>query len=190
MKHTCTILFLLSIVSFGSCVSMKEKKSAKYYFQHEEKINGILENYTELYKQQAFNLGFSDRDYSHIGMDIITDTIRYAIDNQLRSTVIKEAVTAFGYDTLKMRKLYMDMYDIRCIWLGRDDIYRQGQKSMVTYLSFRSVAFGNPFLDRKYYTLVFFDPADLNDDLKADLAKQGFKNVKGAIYFGIMGKFR
>lgn len=190
MKHTLTILILLCLFAFGSCVSMKEKKSAKYYFQHEKKINEILGNYTELYKIQPFNLGFSDRDYSHIGMDIITDTIRYAITNELRSNVIKEAIRAFGYDTLKMRKLYTDMYDVRSIWLGRDDIYHQGQRFLVTYLSFRSVAFGSPFLDRKYYTLVFFNPSDLDHDIKAELAKQGLKNVRGHIYFGIMEKFR
>jgi hypothetical protein len=169
---------------------MREKKSAKYYLENEAKITGIIAGYDDLYQHQPFNLGFSERDYSKIGLDIITDTIRYAITNQQRTDIIQKAVTVFGYDTVKLRKLYTDLYEIRAIWLGRDDIYHRGVKSSVTYLSFRSVAAGNPFLDRKYYTLVFFDPSQADDDFRRMLDKQSFRQVKDNIYFKIMGRFR
>lgn len=187
MKIFIAILGLLVI---SSCVSTKEKKSAKYYFQHEKKIDEIISAYDDLYKQQPFNLGFSERDYSKIGMDIITDTIRYAITNQLRTNAIHEAVVAFGYDTIKLRKLYMDLYEIRAIWLGRDEVYHHEAGSSVTYLSFRSVAVGNPFLDRKFYTLVFFDKKYMDEEFKKKLDKQGYKLVKDNIYFNIMNRFR
>jgi hypothetical protein len=190
MKSQPFILLIWCTFLLGACASLKEKKSSKYYFQHEKKIGEILVNYDSLYKQQAFNLGFSERDYSRIGLDIITDTIRYALTNQQRSDAIKEAVRTFGYDTVKLRKLYTDLYDIRAIWLGRDHLYHKDQKSMVTYLSFRSVAVGNPFLDRKYYALVMLDPAALDDDLKNILARQGYTHIKDNIYFSIIGRFR
>jgi hypothetical protein len=188
--RTTTLISILSLLMLFSCVSMKEKKSAKYYIENETKISEIIKGYDELYQQQPFNLGFSERDYSKLGLDIITDTIRYAITNQQRTDVIQKTVKAFGYDTVKLRKLYTDLYEIRAIWLGRDDVYFHDVKSSVTYLSFRSVAVGNPFLDRKYYTLVFFDPSQTDDNFKNMLDKQGFRHVKNNIYFSILGRFR
>ena len=189
MRIAKSILFISMLILF-SCVSMKEKKSAKYYFQNETKITEVINRYEELYKQQPFNLGFSERDYSNVGLDIITDSIRYSITNQQRTDAIQKAVLAFGYDTVKLRKLYIDLYEIRAIWLGRDEMYYHDKKSIVTFLSFRSVAVGNPFLDRKYYTLIFFDTSQIDDNFKIMLDSQGFRQIKDNIYFNIMGKFR
>jgi hypothetical protein len=189
MRFHYTILVIV-LVLLGGCVSMREKKSAKYYFEHEKKIEGVLNNYNDLYKTQPFNLGFSERDYSKIGIDILTDSIRYAMTNQQYSDAIRETVVAFGYDTARLRRLYTDLYEIRSIWLGKDEIFHKGGTSQVTYLSFRSVAGGNPFLDRKYYTLVIFDPVVLDEELRSTLIKQGFSPIKGNVYFKIMGRFR
>lgn len=189
MKFYNTIWTLIMILLVG-CVSMREKKSSKYYIEHEKQIADILNNYNDLYSTQPFNLGFSERDYSKIGMDIFTDTMRYAVTNQLLSDAIRETVRAFRYDTIKLRQLYTDLYGIRVIWLGKDKLYYQNRTSEVTYLSFRSVAGGNPFLDRKYYTLVMFDPATLTDEFNAILRTQRFSHIKGNVYFKIMGRFR
>jgi hypothetical protein len=189
MKTYYTILTIVLILLAG-CVSMREKKSEKYYLEHEEKIGKILVNYNDLYNTQPFNLGFSERDYSKIGIDIMTDSIRYAITNQQFSDAIRETVVAFGYDTAMLRRLYTNLYDIRSIWLGKDEMFHKGGSSQVTYLSFRSVAGGSPFLDRKYYTLVMFDPTVLDDELRSILNKQGFSLIKGNVYFKIMGRFR
>lgn len=190
MRTSLTISTLLCILFLGSCTSTKEKKSAKYYLQHEDKIMDIVTNYEELYRHHPFNLGFSERDYSKIGLDVITDTVRYALTNQLRNDAIRETVLAFGYDTTRLRKLYRDMYDIKAIWLGRDEMYHGANRSMVTFLSFRSVAVGNPFLDRKYYTLVAFDPSILTEDARKKIESKGFHHIKDNIYFSIMGRFR
>lgn len=189
MRFYPTILPLILVFLTG-CVSLREKKSSKYYFEHEKQIINIVNHYHDLYKTQPFNLGFSERDYSKIGMDIITDSMRYAVTNQQFSEAIGETVRAFRYDTVKLRKLYFDLYAIRAIWIGKDEIYYQKKKSLITYLSFRSVAVGNPFLDRKYYTLVMFEPAELDEEFKSVLQKRGFNNIKENVYFKIMGRFR
>lgn len=189
MRFHYTILVLV-LMLLGGCVSMREKKSAKYYFQHEKQIVNIVRSYNELYKTQPFNLGFSERDYSGIGMDIITDSIRYAITNKQFSDAVRDAVREFGYDTVKLRKLYSDLYKIRAIWLGKDEMYFRSRRFQVIYLSFRSVAGSNPFLDRKYYTLISIDPDGLDDELNVLLSKRGYSHIKGNVYFKIMGRFR
>lgn len=189
MKIYHTICALIMILLVG-CVSMREKKSSKYYFEHEKQIADILTTYNDLYRTQPFNLGFSERDYSNIGMDIFTDTMRYAVTNQQLPDAIRKTARAFRYDTIKLRQLYTDLYGIKAIWIGKDKMYYQNRISQVTFLSFRSVAGGNPFLDRKYYTLVMFDSALLNDEFNSILRKQSFSHIKDNVYFKIMGRFR
>ena len=129
-------------------------------------------------------------DYSNIGMDIFTDTMRYAVTNQQLPDAIRKTARAFRYDTIKLRQLYTDLYGIQAIWIGKDKMYYQNRTSEVTFLSFRSVAGGNPFLDRKYYTLVMFDSALLNDEFNTILQRQRFNHIKDNVYFKIMGRFR
>jgi hypothetical protein len=123
-------------------------------------------------------------------MDIITDTVRYALDNQQSMQLFREAIYAFEYDTVAIRKMYRKMYDIKCIWIGTADFYHKGKREDVIFLSFRSVRFGNPFLDRKYYTLVIFDPNFINAETDRLIREAGYKNVRNEIYFNIVEKFR
>ena len=175
---------------FSSCAASKEKKTDKYYYENEKDIQEIISIYKGLYNHQPFSLGFSDRSYEHIGIDIITDTVRYAIDNLQIMHIFREAVYAFKYDTVSIRKLYKKMFDIKCIWIGTTEIYYKGKKKDVIFLTFRSVRFGNPFLDRKYYTLVIFDPRFINEETNRLIREAGYKNVKNEIYFSIIEKFR
>ena len=152
------VYFAVMAAMFSSCASSKQRKTDKYYFENEQNIQEIVSLYKGLYNHQPFSIGFSDRSYEHIGMDIITDTVRYAVDNLQSMQIFREAVYIFKYDTVALRKLYRKMYDIKCIWLGTTEIFYKGKEEDVIFLTFRSVRFGNPFLDRKYYTLVIFDP--------------------------------
>jgi hypothetical protein len=175
---------------FSSCAASKEKKTDKYYYENEKDILEIVSLYKGLFNHQPFSLGFSDRSYDHIGMDIITDTVRYAVDNLQSMDKFREAVYLFKYDTVSIRKLYLKMYAIRCIWVGTTEIFYKGQKEDVMYLTFRSVRFGSPFLDRKYYTLAIFDPRFINEETDRLIREAGYKKVKNEIYFNIIEKFR
>jgi hypothetical protein len=187
--RTLTYIALMAVL-FSSCAASKEKKTGKYYYENEKDIQEIISLYKGLYNHQPFSLGFSDRSYEHVGMDIITDTVRYAIDNLQSMDIFREAVYLFNYDTVSIRKLYKKMYDIKCIWVGTTDTYYKGKKENVIFLTFRSVRFGNPFLDRKYYSLVIFDPKFINEETDRIIREDGFKKVKNEIYFKIGEKFR
>ena len=172
------------------CVSSREKKSARYYDEHEQEIREIRALYNRLYQHQPFNIGFSKRDFSYVGMDIITDTMRWALNNQFGLDDFKAAVEGFRYDTTALISLYQKLRKIECIWLGTDDMYFQGEAYPVVFLSFRSVRFGNPFLDRKYYTLLLLDPDRATPALDSVVLAAGFHPVRQKVYFKIMDRFR
>lgn len=190
MRNLTIPFTLLIIAASSSCVSMKEKKSEKFYLQNQIPIQRILKSYDSLYAQTPFNIGFSDRGYTKVGMDIITDTVRYAVTNLQSTELFRQTVMGFHFDSARIRSLYYDLYNIKCIWLGKADFYVTGKQEMLTYLSFRSVAAGNPFLDRKYYTLVFFEPGFLREEMNDQLRKAGLKKIDRDVYFAILGKFR
>jgi hypothetical protein len=181
---------LVAAVFFSGCVASREKKTDKYYFEYEKEIKEIITLYKGLYNHKPFSIGFSDRSYEHVGMDIITDTVRYAIDNLQSMEIFREAVFVFNYDTVAIRKLYKKMYDIKCIWIGTTDIYPNGKREDVIFLTFRSVRNGNPFLDRKYYALLIYNPGSIDAEMELEIQKAGYKKVKNEIYFGIVERFR
>jgi len=179
-------LFLL----LSSCVALKQKKSADYYYKNEKNIKEILKLYKGLYRTQSFPLGFRGRSFKHVGMGIKTDTVRYALNNELSQKTFLYAIHEFNYDTTNLLKLFVKMHEIKCIWLGTEQFYYKGKEEEVVFLSFRSVKFGNPFLDRKYYMLVLFDPAFITPETELAIIKHGYKKVKGQIYYTIAEKFR
>jgi hypothetical protein len=181
---------LLACLLFASCIASRERKSGKYYVQHEAEIQQMLSLYRQLYRHQPFTIGFSNRDFRYVGVDIITDTVRYAINNEESLELFREAITGFHYDTSALFTLYRKMYAIKCIWMGTADLFYDGREEIATFLSFRSVLLGNPFLDRKYYNLVIFDPAFINPRTDSLIRQQGFTRIKDEVYFKIMGRFR
>lgn len=181
---------LVAVIFFSGCVASRERKTDKYYLEHEKDIEEIITLYRGLYKHLPFSIGFSDRSYEHVGMDIITDTVRYAIDNLQSMEIFREAVYVFDYDTVAIRRLYKKMFDIKCIWVGTTDTYYKGRREDVIFLTFRSVRNGNPFLDRKYYALLIYNPGSINAEMELEIQKAGYKKVKNEVYFGIVGRFR
>ena len=183
-------VFLLVCLVLASCLASKERKSGKYYVQHEAEIQEMLSLYRALYRHQPFTIGFSDRDFRYVGVDVIADTVRYAINNEESLQLFTEAINGFQYDTAVLFTLYRKMRTIKCIWMGTADLFYDGREEIVTFLSFRSVLFGNPFLDRKYYNLVIFDPAFITPRTDSMIRQQGFTPVKEQVYFKIMERFR
>ncbi len=123
-------------------------------------------------------------------MDITTDTVRTALNNEQSEKLFFKAIDIFNYDTANLRSLFVKMKEIRCIWLGKEQFYYKGKEEEVVFLSFRSVKFGNPFLDRKYYMLVFFDPEFINAETTKYIQSKGYKKVNDQIYYTINGSFR
>lgn len=188
MKWLILVLTVLTLL--WGCVSSREKKSARYYVEHEQEINEILAMYAQLYRHQPFNIGFSQKDYSYVGMDIITDTLRWALNSQEGMEAFREAVHQFHYDTVALASLYRKLQKIKCYWLGTDELYFHKQRYDIVFLSFGSVRFGNPFLDRKYYNLLFFDPKSISPGIDSMILGTGFSKVRENVYFKIMDRFR
>jgi hypothetical protein len=184
------VYLILILMLFASCMALKQKKSEDYYFKNEAAINEILQLFKGLNKTQPLSLGFSSRSFKSIGVEINTDTVRYVINNDQSLNLFYLGLETFKYDTIALRKIYQKMYDIKALWIGKSHYYYEGRQQELTFLSFRSVMFGNPFLDRRYYALIFLDYKNIDPEKENAIAAAGYKKVKGNIYYTIADNFR
>ena len=96
----------------------------------------------------------------------------------------------FNYDTSLLRKLSLKMKEIKCLWLDKSSFYLDGNKETVTFLSFKSVAIDKPFVENKYYILLFLPHPINHTEVKASIKKGKIVRINDLVYFGIGNRFR
>ena len=49
------------------------------------------------------------------------------------------------------------MKQLKCLWIGRSNYYMNDEKVPFTFISFGSALIEKPFVENKFYILVFLD---------------------------------
>ena len=186
------ILFLAVISSllFASCFTASKRKSADYYHENKAAINKIRFLYDKLYEQEAFGAGFTDKSCKYYLMEVTTDTVRYIYNTEKNKPQVFETIRKFQYDTTMLREFAIQLKTIKCLWINKASFYVNGKKDTITFLSFKSALTDRPFVENKYYTLLF-----LNQPVKSTAGKERIKNgdwvrIDSLVYFTIGGGFR
>ena len=185
-----TFLFLL-ISGFWSCTGAKKnRKSAEYYQQNKTAILEMKSWYDSLYRQQPFSVGFTDKTFTYYVMEITTDTLRYIYNTEKSEQNLHQTIGRFRYDTSLLKKLAIRMKEIKCLWLDKATFYLDEKKDTVTFLSFKSVSLEYPFVENKYYVLLFLHhPIDV-PLMNAKVKNGDIVKVDELVYFGIGNRFR
>ena len=111
------ILFILLIAGLLFSCSPKNI-STKYYYENEKALDRIEESYKALYPLGPFNVGFTDRDFKTVSLEIITDTLSYIYEFGINETRISDTLAAYGLNAAKITTLIKEMHDIRCTWIN------------------------------------------------------------------------
>ncbi len=143
----CCLLF--------SCVSTRNF-STNYYYLHEKSLTDIEQSYKTLYEQKPFSVGFSDRSFNEISLEIITDSIKLIYEFGIREPRLQDTLNKYGLTATAVTDLINQMRAIRCIWINTLDYYSNNQKRSLVYLSIKPAAFTIPFTIEKYYILTFY----------------------------------
>jgi len=147
MMGLCSLLF--------SCVSTRNF-STNYYYLHEKSLTDIEQSYKTLYEQKPFSVGFSDRSFNEISLEIITDSIKLIYEFGIREPRLQDTLNKYGLPASAVTDLIDQMRAIRCIWINSLDYYSNNQKRSLVYLSIKPAAFTIPFTIEKYYILTFY----------------------------------
>jgi hypothetical protein len=182
------IFLLIMLVGMLSCTTAR--KGAEYYHENEKAINEAIANYDSLYAHQPLSVGFTDKSFKYFMMEVITDTVRYAYDSEKSEARLYETISKFSYDTSLLRKLSVKMRGIECLWLDKAFFYLDGKKETVTFLSFRSIPVNKPFVENKFYVLLFL-PRPINElQVRARVKRGKIEKISDRVYFGITNRFR
>jgi len=191
MKTIYTFIQVLSICGLLlSCNASKHRKSAAYYNENKTAILELRNIYDSLYKHQPFSLGFTDKTFSYYVMEITTDTLRSIYNTERSEQQLYRAIERFRYDTSLLRKLAVKMKEIDCLWLDKATYYLNEKKDTVTFLSFNSVSIEYPFVENKYYVLLFLHHPIDTPLMKAKVKKGDLVKLDELVYFTIGNRFR
>jgi hypothetical protein len=191
MRHIkLTGFAFLIAAALMSCAATANRKSADYYLQNKNSINGLRQLYEQLYSQQAFAVGFTDKSCKYYVMEVRTDTVRYIYNTEKNKPQIYATVAKFQYDTAMLKELSIKMKAIKCLWLSKSSFYVNEKKETITFLSFKSTTIENPFVDNKYYILIFLDHPITSEDIRTKIKKGDLVKIDDLVYFTIGSNFR
>lgn len=151
--HILCIIALTGLLF--SCASTKQF-STNYYYLHEKTLTDIERSYKILYEQKPFSVGFSDRSFNEISLEIITDSIRLIYEFGIREPRLQDTLSKYGLPATAVTDLVNQMKSIRCIWINTLDYYSNNQQRSLVYLSIKPATFTIPFTIEKYYILTFY----------------------------------
>ncbi|WP_460559815.1 hypothetical protein [Ferruginibacter profundus] len=199
IKMIRTILFIAVAGCIFSC--SPKNISTKYYYQHEKVLDKIEETYKALSVDHPFTIGFTDKAFKTISLEIITDTLSYIYEFDISESRLVDTLTAYHLNAPKVIKLIQQMESIRCAWIKNYDYYVDEKKNTLVFMSVRAVALHSPLAYKKYYVLTYFQQPQYFDSDGNLLDKRKlrrlrkingevFKRINDKVCFTISGKFR
>lgn len=202
MKTDRHFLFslLIALLFLSGCASSR-LFSKRYYLENQKVLTGIEQTYKALYAKKPFSLGFTDRGFKNISVEIITDTLKYIYEFDETENGMKDTLVKYGLQVTPIIQLIHDMRAIKCIWINNLDYYDNFQKKQLIFMSIRPVAVRLPFTSEKYYILSFYNQPQYFDSegrLLDNRRQRKLRKVNGEIFqrinekvcYTISGSFR
>jgi negative regulator of replication initiation len=188
MKHFK--IYIIVWFFLVACSASSKRKSADYYKENKEAINKLRNLYDTLYQHQPFSAGFSDKSFQYYLVEVTTDTLRYVYNTEKNKPQVSQVISKFQYDTAMLRELADRLKAIKCLWLSRSSFYVDEKRETVTFLSFKSALTDKPFVENKYYILIFLPYPITSPDINAKVNKGSLVKIDELVYFMIGTKFR
>ncbi len=198
-KKVYILIASLSTVLFFSC--SPKNISTRYYYENEKVLDKIEESYKTLYQRGPFNVGFTDREFKTVSLEIITDTLSYIYEFNIEEPRLRDTLTAYNLNAAKINALIKQMHDIRCTWITYSDYYVDEKKNSLILMSIKPVALKSLFSYAKYYVLTYFPQPQYFDSEGRLLDKRRlrrlrkingevFKRINNKVCYAVTGHFR
>jgi hypothetical protein len=187
-NHPITVI-LLCLAIIG-CFGKGQRKSGDYYAKNEATLHHIRNIYDSLYAKQAFSIGYTDKSFRYYFVEFTTDSVRYVYNNESSADSLNNAITKFGYEHSQFMRLVMLMKQAECLWLDKVRRFLDNEPVYFTYLSFGSVLTEKPFVENKYYVLIFPKGNINKEALKQRISRGGLVPINDSVYFTISNRFR
>ena len=196
-----SVIALLSIISglFFSC--SPKNISTKYYYENEKALDRIESTYKELYPKGPFTVGFTNRTFKTISLEIISESLSYIYEFNIDEPRLKDTLLAYKLNAEKISYLIHQMQSIRCTWINQAEYYVDGKKHSLILMSIKPYALKAPLSYAKYYVLTYFEQPQYFDSEGRLLDKrklrrlrkingETFRRINSKVAYSISGTFR
>jgi len=184
-------IFFLILVSAGLYSCSPLKVTSKYYYEHEKELDRIEESYKALYAAKPFTIAFTDKEFSTVAMEIITDSLSYIYEFRADEQRFRDTLAKYQLQTDKIIQLVNSMQKVRCAWVNNFDYYVNDRQQRLIFISVKPVAVRYPFTPAKYYILAyFFQPQvfDKDGNLLNSRRQRKLRKLNGATFMRINDK--
>lgn len=151
---------------------------ANYYFQHEQAIIAIEQQYAQLSSKRLISLGFTDGEFRHVLTEMKTDSIRYVYEFNLSDPSFADTLTKYGYNAATCISLLQDMKAIKCTWINKLDYYTDKEAKLLTFMSIRNNVRTSPFSPEKYFILTFYQQPQYYDENGVLLDRRNLRRAR------------
>lgn len=201
MKKIFYHIILALLLSGGLSCSYSKKFTNSYYQQNEAMLLSIRQRFEAMYDKQPFSLELKDKTFQRIGLEIITDSIRYIYNFRLDEPYLLDTLYKYKFDAKEVGELIDDMQKAHCTWITHLDYYEKREKKELLFISVRHKKLEAFLQPEKYFTLAFFNQAQPFDEKKRLLDNEDytelrkingevFRSITDSVFYALTRKFR
>lgn len=192
--------WMLLPVLLASC-TYSLKFTGDYYKENENTLQSIRERYERLYAIQPFSLDLMNKELSQIGIELMTDTMKYVYNFTLTDRSFPDTLNRYHLDLKEMSLLIGDMQKVQATWISKLDYFVNRQQRFLIFLSIRHRSLKKPLKPERYFTLAFFNSPQLydkkgrlldRDDRKKHRQINGevFVKLTDRVFYAVMDRYR
>lgn len=189
-KKASLLYAIVLLLLLSGCFGKAQRKSADYYTRNAVALQAIRANFDSLYQVNPFSIGYTDKSFRYYFVEFTTDTVRWVYNNVYSPDSLANAMQRMGYPASQFKRLLVSMKEVQCLWLDKTKRYLEGQPVYFTYLSFGSALADKPFVENKYYVLIFPNGPQPKAALQRRAKSGGIIPINDSVFFTVSNRFR
>jgi hypothetical protein len=174
----------------AGCFGKGQRKSEAYYAQHASDLQVLKKTYDSLYQYQPFSVGYTDKSFKYYFVEFTTDSIRWVYNNETGADSMAATFQRIGYAPERFQRLLEIMKSTKCLWIDKVKRFADGKPAYFTYMSFGSVLVDKPFVENKYYALIFPNDPNALSAVRRSAKRGGIVAINDTVFFTITNRFR
>ncbi|RYY58900.1 MAG: hypothetical protein EOO05_14940 [Chitinophagaceae bacterium] len=185
------LILIITLATLATACNHSRKFTQNYYSENETAITAIRDRFTRMYDAHPFSLELKDKYLERVGLEIITDSIKYIYAFNINEHYLTDTLRKYGFSIQDMGDLIIDMQKAHCTWITSLDYYENHRKKELLFLSVRHKELETFLKPEKYFAMALFNETQPVDEKKRLLDKEGvsqLRKINGKIYRSINDK--
>ena len=153
IRHLSIILITCSLLAVSCSTKII---STNIYQEQKENLDDIERRYEKLNPTNHFSLAFTDKKFSILSLEMITDTLTRIYEFNVNEQRFADTLLKYDYDTADIYYLIRKMQQSKVTWINSFDYYINDQPQQLIILSIKPVTIRYIFSPPKYVALAYF----------------------------------